>query len=378
MAPPRLLYLVTEDWYFMSHRLPMARAARDAGYDVHIATRVEHHAAAIEAEGFTLHRVDLHRGRINPFSVLAAIFGVRRLYRAIEPSVIHHIALQAIVIGSLASLGLKPPQVNSILGFGSFFTSPKLRARIARMVASVLLPLLLNRSASLTLVVNPEHKESLRGYGIAAERIEIFPGSGVDVDRLLPLPEPSGPVTVGYVGRMLEDKGVRTLVASYQMLRDKGVPIQLILAGTPDPYNLSSISIRELESWSRLPGIDWVGHLNDISWLWGRAHIAVLPSRTEGLPLSLLEAAACGRPIVATDIPGCREIAHQDINAILVPPDDAGALAAAIQCMTEDAALRRHFGAASRQLAETRFSSVLVGRLIVSIYDRLIGRSQRS
>ena len=378
MSRPRLVYLVTEDWYFISHRLPMARAARDAGYEVHVATRVEHHGAAIEAEGFQLHPADLYRGSINPFNVVAAIFEVRRLYRKLAPAAIHHIALQAIVIGSLAAIGLKSPRINSILGFGSFFTSPKLKARTARIVSRILLPLILNRDVSLTLVVNPEHKDVLRTYGIASERIAVFPGSGVDVDRLRPLPEPPEPITVGYVGRMLEDKGVNTLMRAYQLLRNKGLALQLVLAGTPDPYNISSISVRELESWSRRPGVNWVGHVDDISTLWARAHISVLPSRTEGLPLSLLEAAACGRPIVASDIPGCREIAHQDINALLVPPDDPQPLANAIERLATDAELRRRFGAASRQLVEAKFSSVLVGKAIVAIYDRLTGQNSVS
>lgn len=374
MTRPRIVYLVTEDWYFVSHRLPMARAARDAGYEVHVVTHVENYRAAIEAEGFQLHPIDLHRGSINPFNVIAGVLEVRRLYRSLAPAAIHHIALQAIVIGSIAAMGLQAPQINSILGFGSVFTSRKIKARVARIVARLVLPFILNRNASLALVVNPEHSDTLRSFGIASERIVIFPGSGVDVDRLRPLPEPPEPITVGYVGRMLEDKGVNTLMSAYQKLRDKGLPLELVLGGTPDPYNISSITVRELESWSRLPGVSWVGHVSDIGSLWAKAHIAVLASRTEGLPLSLLEAAACGRPIVASDIPGCREIAHANVNALLVPPDDPQALADAIERLAADAELRRKFGAAGRQLVETSFSSVLVGQKIVAIYDRLTTR----
>ena len=128
------------------------------------------------------------------------------------------------------------------------------------------------------------------------------------------MPEPPGAPTIAFVGRLLADKGIRTLIEAHRLLRERGSNVELLIAGTPDPANPASVSAQEAAGWSREPGITWLGHVEDISALWARAHIAVLPSRREGLPKSLLEAAACGRPMIATDVPGCREIVHPRRN----------------------------------------------------------------
>jgi glycosyltransferase involved in cell wall biosynthesis len=208
--------------------------------------------------------------------------------------------------------------------------------------------------------------------GIPTSRIVLIPGSGVDVDLLRPMPEPDGPVTIAFVGRLLDDKGIRLLIAAHRLLRDRGANVNLLIAGTPDPANPASVSQAEAEAWGREAGVTWLGHVaSDISTVWRRAHIAVLPSRREGLPKSLLEAAACGRPMVATDVPGCREIAIPGETGLLVPVDDAPALAAAIGELAGSAALRARFGARARQLAEQRFSADAIGRAIVDLYLRL-------
>ena len=152
----------------------------------------------------------------------------------------------------------------------------------------------------------------------------------------------------------------------------RGQSLRLLIAGEPDPANPASIPAEEIAAWARRPSIEVLGHVDDIREVWRRAHIAVLPSRREGLPKSLLEAAACGRPMVATDVPGCREIARQNYNALLVPTDDAAALAAAIDKLTHDADLRRRFGASSRRLVETEFSAARIGDETVALYNRLL------
>ena len=179
---------------------------------------------------------------------------------------------------------------------------------LLRPVLSALLRRLLNRPRQTVLVQNPDDRASMLSLGIAPERIAMIPGSGVDVQALQPQPEPPGPPTVAFVGRLLADKGIRTLIDAHRLLRQRGSNVELLIAGTPDPANPASVSEQEAAGWGREPGITWLGHVEDISALWARAQIAVLPSRREGLPKSLLEAAACGRPMIATDVPGCREI----------------------------------------------------------------------
>ena len=371
---PALVYLVTEDWYFLSHRLPMAQAAQRAGYDVHVITQVNKDRHAIEALGIRVHAVAWRRGSFNPFKFLANVRAIRRLYREIAPDLVHHVALQPTVAGSLAAAGLPFARLNAIAGFGFSFTSVTLKARLARPVLRMLMRYVLGHPRSTVLVQNPHDLLAVERLGVPKEKIRIIRGSGVDVRKLVPLPEPEKPVTVAFVGRLLDDKGVRTLVEAHQTLRARGQSVRLLIAGEPDPANPVSIPPKEIAAWARLPGIDVLGHVSDIGSVWQSAHIAVLPSRREGLPKSLLEAAACGRPIVATDVPGCREIARDGVNALLVPPDRPGALADAIARLAGDDGLRRRFGDAGRQLVESEFSDVKIGQETSALYDQLLCR----
>jgi len=369
---PRLVYLVSEDWYFLSHRLPMAQAALRAGYEVHVATHVGVQGEEIEKLGFRLHRLDWRRGSMKPANLLRTIHQVRKVYRSVMPDLVHHVALQSAVIGSLAVIGLPVARLNALAGMGFVFTSQAMTARMVRATLARLLRFLLNRPRTAVLVQNPDDRAAVLALGIASKRIFLIPGSGVDTVHFAPLPEPDGPVTMAFVGRMLDDKGVRTLMSAHAELERRGRPVRLLLAGEADPANPASVPQHEIDEWSRRPDVAVLGHVEDIRKVWAAAHIAVLPSRREGLPKSLLEAAACGRPIVATDVPGCREIARPGINALLVLPDDAAALAEAIDRLAHDAALRRKFGSAGRGLVEQEFSSERIGQATIALYDRLL------
>ena len=371
-ASPRLLYVVTEDWYFLSHRLPMARAARTAGFEVHVATRVVDGADSIRSEGFVLHHVPFARGKISPLTTLCTIAALRRIERQIAPAVSHHVALQASILGSLAAIGRPSARINALTGFGHTFISNTPQTRVLRRLIGILLRTLVNRPNTLALVQNPDDREDLLALGIDRDRITLIPGSGVDTDALRPQPEVAGPPTVAFVGRLLEDKGIRTLVDAHRLLRRSGSNVELLIAGTPDPANPASVSTQEVEQFDREPGITILGHVNDISALWARAHIAVLPSRREGLPKSLLEAAACGRPLVATDVPGCREIVLPDETGLLVPVDDAPSLASAIGKLASSPELRVRYGAAARRLVVDRFAADKIGRETVELYRRLV------
>jgi glycosyltransferase involved in cell wall biosynthesis len=370
-AGPVLVYLVTEDWYFISHRLPMALAAQRAGYQVHVATRVKAHGAEIQAQGFTLHPLDWQRGSTNPLNVASIVRQVRGLYRRLKPDIAHHVALQPAVIGSMAATGLPLVRLNALAGLGFVFTSRNPSALLMRPVLTALVRMLFNSPLSAVLVQNPDDREAVHALGVAPQRVHLIPGSGVDTDAIKALPEPDGEVTAAFVGRLLDDKGVRPLIEAQALMRQQGESVRLLIAGDRDPANPASIPAEEVEDWRRRPGVELLGHVSGIEKVWGRAHIAVLPSRREGLPKSLLEAAAFGRPIVATDVPGCREIARHDVNAFLVPPDDPVALADAIAVLARDPALRSRLGSAGRALVEAEFSSARIGTDIVALYDSL-------
>jgi glycosyltransferase involved in cell wall biosynthesis len=373
-SKPVLVYLVTEDWYFLSHRLPMARRAQRAGYEVHVVTHVVDGGVQIEAEGFHLHPVTWRRGSIDPRDFVSNIRAVRRLYRRINPDLVHHVSLQPTIVGSLAATGLRCVRLNALAGLGFTFTSETIKARLVRPVLRWLLRYVLGAPRAAVLVQNPDDRAAVERLGIAPERIFTIPGSGVETELLTPLPEPTGPVTMAFVGRLLDDKGIRTLVEAHDILTKRGEAVALLIAGQPDPANPVSVPLEEIERWRRRPGLTVLGQVTDIREVWKAAHIAVLPSRREGLPKSLLEAAACGRAIVATDVPGCREIARPDVNALLVPADNPQALADAIATLAKDADLRARFGAAGRRMVEDEFSAARVGAAVVALYGRLLGQ----
>jgi glycosyltransferase involved in cell wall biosynthesis len=298
----------------------------------------------------------------------------RRLYQRLRPDLAHHVAFVPTVVGSLAALGLPMAKLNALTGLGFTFTSATAKARALRVFADRLLAFLLKRPNTVVLVQNPDDRTMVAALGIPAQRIEIISGSGVDVDRLRPAPEPETPTfTVGFVGRLLEDKGVNTLVRAQEILAERGLSVRVLLAGTPDPSNPASISEAVLADWRQRQHLELLGHVDDVRTVWMKAHVAVLPSRREGLPLSLLEAAACGRALIATDVPGCREIARPGVNALLVPPDDPEGLANAIEILSKDRDMRLRFGSASRKLVVDQFSSDRIGREIVALYARLLG-----
>jgi glycosyltransferase involved in cell wall biosynthesis len=369
---PRLLYVVAEDWYFLSHRLPMARSARAAGFEVHVATNVGDDAEAVGREGFILHPVRFRRGRLSPFRTLRTILALRKVYRTVDPAIVHHVAMQPIALGIVASFGRRFSAVYAITGLGHAFIAETGKARSLRRGIRALLRYGLSRRRAIGLVQNPDDRDMLTELGVKPEKIVLIAGSGIDADRFRPIPEPDGPVTVAFVGRMLDDKGVRTLMAAHRMLRASNVPCELLLAGSPDPANPGSIPPAEIARWGREPGVTWLGQVADIATVWRRAHIAVLPSRREGLPKSLLEAAACGRPLIATDVPGCREIVIHDKTGLVVPVDDAHALAAAMQRLIRSSQQRVRFGVAARRLVAERFSADLVGKATVALYQRLL------
>jgi glycosyltransferase involved in cell wall biosynthesis len=372
----KILYLVSEDWYFISHRLPMARAAKAAGYDVHVATRIGNCAQQISDEGFNLHPIPWRRGSVNPFRLLMTVMATRRLYRRLRPDLAHHVAFVPAVIGSLAALGLPMAKLNALTGLGFTFTSSTIKARVLRAFANRLLAFLLTRRNTVVLVQNPDDRAMVAALGAPAPRIRIIPGSGVDVKRLQPAHEPQTPMfTVGFVGRLLEDKGVNTLVRAQEILAERGLAVRVLLAGTPDPSNPASISEAVLVNWRQRRNLELLGHVDDIRTVWAQAHVAVLPSRREGLPLSLLEAAACGRPLIATDVPGCREIARPGVNALLVPPDDPESLAKAIETLSKDQNMRQRFGRAGRQLVVDEFSGARIGREIVALYAEMLANT---
>jgi glycosyltransferase involved in cell wall biosynthesis len=371
----KLIFLVTDDWYFWLHRLPMARAAQEAGFAVAVATRVAAHGERIEGAGFTLHPLGWRRGALGPVANFAALVEIWRLYRRERPLVVHHVSLKPALLGGLAALGAGVPAiVNVITGMGYGATSPTLKGRLIGRMTRLAAPALLLRTNARTIVENEDDRAALIALRPgAAARIAKFSGTGVDLTRFHATPEPTPPIVAAYAGRMIASKGLSFLVEAQQSLQRQGIDLRLHLAGAPDPENPTSLPEATLAAWNRLPGVRWLGHQADIRTVWEHAHIAVLASeKREGLPVSLLEAAAMGRPIVATDIPGTREFARDNVNALLTPPENSTALAEALARLARDGALRARLGAAGREMVEKSFSDRAATAATASLYRALL------
>ena len=376
LAGRSILFVVTEDWYFVSHRLPVARAARDAGMEVHVATRVHKHEVAIRDEGFVLHPLTWRRASVGPVGSFVAILELRRLLRRLRPDMLHAVALKPVVFCALAALRLSPRLILAITGLGFVFTERSFKAALMRAALTFAFKAV-DRELAAVLLQNDDDAGLLRDQGfICRAPIRIIRGSGVDASWFVPLPPPSGAVpTVAVVARMIAIKGIADLVAASRLLRERDVPHRLILVGASDPENPSSIPREQLLTWGREPCVEWLGSVTDVREVWTRADIAALTSLGgEGLPKTLLEAAACGRSIVATDVSGSRDIVVHKETGLLARPGDIEAIADALQILLLDRDLRDRLGRAARARVEAWFSQERIVAETLALYEEMLAR----
>lgn len=381
MAKPRLLFLVTEDWYFVSHRLPLALAARDAGYEVTVVTRVREHGETICAAGLKLIPFEWSRRGMNPLRELAVLVRLVALYRRERPDLVHQVALKPVLYGSLAARmsGSQCCVVNAIAGMGFIFSSQALLARLLRPLLVGAFRVLLGGRHRLLILQNPDDLKLLVGTGvIAADQVRLIRGSGVDPQRFMLSVEPTGVPLVVLASRMLWDKGIAEFVSAARLLRAEGVAARFALVGDTDTDNLAAVPTAQLAAWRDEGVVEWWGRRNDMPVVMAAANLICLPSSyREGLPKVLLEAAACGRAIVTTDMPGCREIVADGDNGLLVPARDAVALAAALGTLLTDPVRRQRMGQRGRERVLAEFSEARIVAETLAVYRELWAGNNR-
>ncbi len=370
----KILFLVTEDWYFWSHRLPVARAARDAGAQVIVASRTRDHRSLIEAEGFVVYDVPFDRSGLNPVRDFATLRFLIDLFRRERPHLVHSVAAKPVLYGSLAArLTGVPVVINAMAGLGFIFTAQSLQARLVRWIFKTLVCRLSGSANSRLIVQNNDDRIVFTEAGLAPEQIVLIAGSGVDTEMYQPSAEPDGVPVAVCVSRMLRDKGIVELVAAARILKERRVELVVRLVGGTDA-NPSSISQSALDAWTAEGVVEVVGHSTDIAGEYRRSNIAVLPSYREGLPKSLLEAAACARALIATDVPGCREICLHEESGLLVPPRNINQLALALELLAVDKERRLQMGAKARVLVETAFSVTHVQEATLKLYREMLDK----
>ncbi len=378
-----LFLLDLEDRYFLSHRRALALAAKDAGYRVVVCVRIGgKYMERIRAAGFEcLALGSENKEGLSLQREFVALFKLVRAYRKYRPRIAHHFGVRNLLHGSLAARLTKTPfVVNSFLGLGSLFSENSLKLHVLRRIVLVLLKYFHRAKNTRVIVQNDDDKEMILQNVLPDEfRLSVVRGSGVDVHSFHPAPEPAGAPLAVLASRMLAEKGVHEFVEAAALLKKEGMKIRMALVGSPDPKNLSSIPESTLSEWNHRAQIEWWGYREEMAEVWRGCHIAVLPTYyKEGLPRSMLEAAACARPLVATDVPGCRDIVKDGVNGLHVAPRDARNLADTIGKLARDAVLRQRMGEAGRRIVEKEFSDEIVSENILKLYERISAAEKES
>ncbi len=363
----KILFFATEDWFICSHWLPLILGARNAGFEVVVVTRTNKHEETILQHGVRVIPFNISRRGSNIFSEFSTVLRLIRIYRNERPDLAHHIAMKPMLYGSIAShLTRVPHTVNWVSGMGWLFISSSWRAKVLQTAVRKVLGLVL-RGTEL-VVENRDDQVVISGIGVGARHIRLVPGAGVDTSQYAPTSEPNGPISVVLPARMLWDKGIGEFVEAATQLRSRGVSARFILVGEPDEENPASVPMQQLARWRNDGVVEWLGRREDMPRILAQSHIVCLPSYREGLPKSLLEAASCGRPIVTTDVPGCREIVHDDDNGILVEPRNSTALADALARLIADGELRRRMGQRGRERVLHEFSQEIIVAKVLAIF----------
>ena len=364
----RIILFANTDWYLYNFRLPLAERLRERGDEVILVSPPGPYGIKLRSLGFTWHEFDFARKGTNPFAELQTLNRLIALYKTIAPDLVHHFTIKCVLYGGMAARRLDIPNVSAVTGMGHVFTTHTIKNFILRPFISAAYRYALKRSQ--VIFQNPDDQEAFLSLKLVAGRqAHLIRGSGVNITRFSPtMSRPVTGLNILFVGRLLREKGVAEFVEAASIVRALHPDVHFQIAGEVDAGNPSSFEDSQIQSWASQGNVVFLGQCLEMPVLLGSSAICVLPSYREGTPRSLLEAAACALPLVATDVPGCREICRDGVNGILIPPRDANALAAAIIRLLDDAALRKAMGARSREIAVAEFAEDSVIAKTLQVY----------
>ena len=362
----RLLYVINEAYFFMAHRLPAVKAVEGLDFEIHVAAPRSHTWAPTDFDlsqlsdaGFIYHELPLSRRGLNPFQELRTIFALWRMYDRLRPDMVHHLTIKPIIYGGIAArLAGVPVVIASVTGLGQIFVADGILAAALRKLVVWLYKLAAKHPRFRALVENPDDRATLDRLGAVPRHLTtVINGTGVPVDKFSPKPLPVGSPIIVLASRMIREKGIEDFVAAAAIVRQRGSEARFVLVGDSKADNPRSIPEAQLREWDRSGIIEWWGRREDIPNVFAQASVVCLPTRYgEGIPRSLIEAASCARPLVATDAPGCREIVRNEENGLLVPIGDQLALANALERLIDDPALRLRMGNLGREIVCKNFS----------------------
>jgi glycosyltransferase involved in cell wall biosynthesis len=373
----RLLFVVNVDWFFLSHRLPIALEAQRQGYQVHIATGLTDKLDELQRYGLVVHPLALDRSSTGLSNALRTMVELWKVFRAVRPDVVHLVTIKPVLLGGLvARLAGVPAMVAAVSGLGFVFMARGAKAVVRRWLVGGLYRVALGHRNLKVVFQNPDDRASLAKLAhLPSSKVEMIRGSGVDLTQYGHTPLPPGVPVVVLAARLLADKGVREFVQAARLLQQQGVSARFCLVGSVDPANPASLTDAEPMHWANEGVVELWGQRADMPAVFSSAHLVVLPSYREGLPKVLLEAAACGRAVVTTDVPGCRDAIDPGVTGVLVPVRNATALADALKGLINNPERCQAMGNAGRSLAESAFDVRQVVASHLRIYRELIGKS---
>ncbi|WP_100637676.1 glycosyltransferase family 4 protein [Marinomonas sp. ef1] len=369
----KMVFVVNNAAYFVSHRLPIGLALLAKGVEVHVIAPGECPVALSEA-GFTYHSVEMSRKGMNPLAELSTVFALRRLFKQIQPDLVHLVTIKPYLYGGIAArLAGVTAVVSAVAGLGILFSGQGFKNKILRSILYPLYRMAFTHKNQVAIFQNPNDRDLLVDWGVLKrEKATLIRGAGVDLKHYPYLPEPVGVPVISFAARLLKDKGVQEFVEASRILKQRNIDARFCLIGDPDPGNNNTVTQEQLDQWQAAGLVECLGYRTDIADLFSQSNIVSLPSfYGEGLPKVLIEAAACGRAVVTTDHPGCRDAIEPD-TGILVPVRDAESLANAFQNLIDNPNKRKNMGSAARLLAEREFSIEKVIELHMDIYKDLI------
>jgi glycosyltransferase involved in cell wall biosynthesis len=371
----KILFVINDAPFFMSHRLPLALAARDAGYEVHVATPASPLSAIIQKQGLNFHAIPLHRSSTRLWRELRSFQALLNLYRQLKPDLVHHVTIKPVLYGGVAArLAKVPAVIYAVPGLGHVFVQNGIKAKLLRSVVKRLYGYVFRHPHTKVIFQNPDDQRlMLKALLLAEDDACLIRGAGVDMNSFTPHPEAAGTPVVVLAARMLWEKGVGEFVDAARQLHEQKIEARFILAGESDPGNPSAVPVWQLEQWHDSGVVEWWGACDDMPRVFAEAHVVCLPSYyPEGVPKVLIEAAACGRPIVTTDMPGCREVVRHEENGLLVPVRNPTALAAALRRLITSPVLRQFLGQRGREIAEAEFALEKVVEQTLAIYREML------
>lgn len=365
----KILFLVTEDWFFLSHFQPFVREAIDLGFEPIVATRVRKGFDELRQLGCQVIPLEAERSSLNPFGLASNLNNLIRVLRSERPSVVHCISLRLVVLGGLAArfVGLRNV-VLAPVGLGQLWISNRLQDRLSRRLIRGLVGRSLRKAGTRYLFENDHDPTEFSLHPTDAD-VTVIGGAGVDPSQFSRAPEPAqSPIKIAVVARMVHAKGIIQSIEAVRRARDRGADVHLSLYGDIDTSNRTALTAESLQSLCLDAGATWHGHVTDVASIWRHHHIAMLLSQREGLPRSLIEAAACGRPIIATDVTGCRTVVRNGVEGLLVPLGDINATADAIAQLSANSTLRAQYGAAAHKRFMENFTEKAVRNTIRAVY----------